>query len=162
MHRATTRRRERDYVTKEFGDWREIPSETLEHEEVRNALAKAVAALPAIYREVITLRDIRQFSIAETADILGIAFGNVKTRLARLGYTCTTLWDLFTHHIDDLMESLLVWVRSHGPKLPRGSARIRTISTTICPPRCVRHWRLTSRNVATARQSWTVPTTFLC
>jgi RNA polymerase sigma-70 factor, ECF subfamily len=72
-----------DYAPREFGDWREIPSEALERKEIRDVLSKALAALPEKYREVIVLRDIRQFNIAETANILSVREGVVKTRLMR-------------------------------------------------------------------------------
>jgi RNA polymerase sigma-70 factor (ECF subfamily) len=74
---------ESDYVPEEFGDWREIPSEALERKEIRDLLSNAVAALPEIYREVIALRDIRQMSVAETAEVLGVRKQVVKTRLLR-------------------------------------------------------------------------------
>ncbi|MGC1903654.1 MAG: sigma-70 family RNA polymerase sigma factor [Candidatus Acidiferrum sp.] len=80
---AQTDEEESDYVPQEFGDWREIPSEALERKEVREVLSTAVAALPEIYREVILLRDIRQFSVAETAQVLGVSTGVVKTRVLR-------------------------------------------------------------------------------
>jgi RNA polymerase sigma-70 factor (ECF subfamily) len=74
---------EGDYSPKDFADWREIPSETLKRDELRNALKRAVASLPLKYREVLILRDIKNLSIEETAEILGISEGNVKTRLLR-------------------------------------------------------------------------------
>jgi RNA polymerase sigma-70 factor, ECF subfamily len=42
-----------------------------------------LASLPLKYREVLILRDIQNLSIEETAEILGISEGNVKTRLLR-------------------------------------------------------------------------------
>jgi RNA polymerase sigma-70 factor (ECF subfamily) len=72
-----------EYVPKNFSDWREIPSDALEREEVRAALSKALASLTKEHREVIMLRDVQQFSIAETAQALGIREGAVKTRLLR-------------------------------------------------------------------------------
>jgi RNA polymerase sigma-70 factor (ECF subfamily) len=72
-----------DYVPEEFGDWREIPSEALERKEIREVISNAVAALPEIYREVIVLRDIRQLSVAETAEVLSVRKEVVKTRLVR-------------------------------------------------------------------------------
>ena len=72
-----------EYVPKNFSDWREIPSDALEREEVRAILSKALASLSKQYREVIMLRDVQQFSIAETAQALGIREGAVKTRLLR-------------------------------------------------------------------------------
>ena len=74
---------EGDYSPKDFADWREIPSETLKRNELRNALKRALASLPLKYREVLILRDIQNLSIEETAEILGISEGNVKTRLLR-------------------------------------------------------------------------------
>lgn len=72
-----------DYEPREFGDWREIPSEALERKEIRDLLNKAMNALAPMYREVLLLRDIRQLSIAETAEVLGLGAGVVKTRLMR-------------------------------------------------------------------------------
>lgn len=74
---------EGDYSPKDFADWREIPSETLKRDELRNALKRALASLPLKYREVVILRDIQNISIEETAEILDISEGNVKTRLLR-------------------------------------------------------------------------------
>jgi RNA polymerase sigma-70 factor (ECF subfamily) len=74
---------EGDYSPKDFADWREIPSEALKRDELRNALKRALATLPLKYREVFILRDIQNLSIEETAEILGISEGNVKTRLLR-------------------------------------------------------------------------------
>ena len=74
---------EGDYSPKDFADWREIPSEALKRDELRNALKRALATLSLKYREVFILRDIQNLSIEETAEILGISEGNVKTRLLR-------------------------------------------------------------------------------
>lgn len=74
---------EGDYFPKDFADWREIPSEAAQRTELRDALKRALAALPQKYREVLILRDIQQSSIEETAQVLGISAGNVKTRLLR-------------------------------------------------------------------------------
>jgi len=46
-------------------------------------LKHAIAGLPLKYREVLILRDVQQRSTQETAQILGITPGSVKTRLAR-------------------------------------------------------------------------------
>ena len=74
---------EGNYTPRDFADWREIPSETLERNEVRQMLAEALASLGQIYREVFVLRDMQQLSIAETAKTLGISTAAVKTRLLR-------------------------------------------------------------------------------
>jgi RNA polymerase sigma-70 factor (ECF subfamily) len=74
---------EGDYFPKDYADWREIPSEALQRKELRDALKRAMAALPLKYREVLVLRDIEHLSIEETSQVLGISPGNVKTRLLR-------------------------------------------------------------------------------
>jgi RNA polymerase sigma-70 factor (ECF subfamily) len=74
---------EGSYKPRDFADWREIPSETLERKEIREKLAEALSSLGQIYREVFVLRDMEQLSIEETAKILGISTASVKTRLLR-------------------------------------------------------------------------------
>ena len=64
-------------------DWREIPSESLERQEVRALLQKAIEELAPIYREVLVLRDIEELSIEETAGALAISISSVKVRLHR-------------------------------------------------------------------------------
>ena len=71
------------YTPRDFADWREIPSETLERKEIRNKLAEAIATLTEKYREVFLLRDVEHMSIEETAEALGISQASVKTRLLR-------------------------------------------------------------------------------
>jgi RNA polymerase sigma-70 factor, ECF subfamily len=72
-----------DYFPKDYADWREIPSEALERKELREALQRALDSLPQKYREVLFLRDVQHLSIEETAQVLGLGVGNVKTRLLR-------------------------------------------------------------------------------
>ena len=64
-------------------DWREIPSETVEREEVRTLIQKAVETLPEIYKQVFLLRDIEELDVNETAQTLSISISNVKVRLHR-------------------------------------------------------------------------------
>jgi RNA polymerase sigma-70 factor (ECF subfamily) len=72
-----------EYFPKDFADWREIPSEQLQRTELQNALKRALDSLPHKYRVVLVLRDVQHLSIHETAQVLGISEGNVKTRLLR-------------------------------------------------------------------------------
>jgi RNA polymerase sigma-70 factor (ECF subfamily) len=72
-----------NYVPRDFADWREIPSETLERKEIRDKLTEALASLGEIYREVFVLRDMQHLSIEETAEALKISAASVKTRLLR-------------------------------------------------------------------------------
>jgi RNA polymerase sigma-70 factor, ECF subfamily len=64
-------------------DWREIPSEAVERQEIRQMLQEAVIGLPTIYRQVFQLRDVEELSVKETADALGISVPSVKVRLHR-------------------------------------------------------------------------------
>jgi len=72
-----------DYFPVDYADWREIPSETLQRKELKDALQKALDGLKPIYREVLILRDVEHLSIAETAEVLEITESSVKTRLLR-------------------------------------------------------------------------------
>jgi len=74
---------EGDYTPAPLTDWREIPLEALEREEIREALRGAVAELPDIYRQVFTLRDLEELNVEETAQALGINANVVKVRLHR-------------------------------------------------------------------------------
>ena len=64
-------------------DWREVPSEALERQEVRQMVQDAIANLSPLYREVLLLRDVEECSIEETATALSITSGTVKVRLHR-------------------------------------------------------------------------------
>ena len=74
---------EGNYTPRDFADWHEIPSETLERKEVRQLLAEALDSLGEKYREVFVLRDMQHLSIEETARALQISTASVKTRLLR-------------------------------------------------------------------------------
>jgi len=78
-----TEGQEGDYTPAPLTDWREIPLEALERKELREALRRAVAGLPDIYRQVFTLRDLEELNIEETAEALGLNPGVVKVRLHR-------------------------------------------------------------------------------
>jgi RNA polymerase sigma-70 factor (ECF subfamily) len=64
-------------------DWREIPSEALERQEIRQMLQQAITDLPLIYREVFLLRDVEDLSVNQSAEALGISVASVKVRLHR-------------------------------------------------------------------------------
>jgi RNA polymerase sigma-70 factor, ECF subfamily len=74
---------ERDYTPFLVADWREIPSETLEREELAQHIQSAIEALPPSYREVFLLRDKEEMSIEEIAQALGVSANLVKVRLFR-------------------------------------------------------------------------------
>jgi RNA polymerase sigma-70 factor (ECF subfamily) len=64
-------------------DWREIPLEMLERNNLAGLLQDAIQAVPEKYRTVFVLRDVEEMSIEETAHLLGLEPGNVKIRLHR-------------------------------------------------------------------------------
>jgi len=72
-----------EFMPRQFADWREIASETLERKEIRIAVKRAMDGLPEIYREVFVLRDVEHLTVMETAKALGISLASVKTRLHR-------------------------------------------------------------------------------
>jgi RNA polymerase sigma-70 factor (ECF subfamily) len=72
-----------DYTPVILTSWREVPLEALERKELNEILRGAIAGLPAIYRNVVVLRDIEEMDVRETARALGITEGAVKVRLHR-------------------------------------------------------------------------------
>lgn len=74
---------ERPFYPKKFADWRDLPSDVVEQKEVREAVAKALAELPDIYRAIFVLCDMQHLEVAETAEALGLGESAVKTRLHR-------------------------------------------------------------------------------
>lgn len=77
------REQEGDYTPFLVADWREIPSETLEREELAKQIECAITGLPPSYREVFLLRDKEEMSIEEIARALGVTANLVKVRLFR-------------------------------------------------------------------------------
>jgi RNA polymerase sigma-70 factor (ECF subfamily) len=77
-------------------DPRRNPEEDLAGRQVEAVLARAIAALDPMYREVLVLRDIEGLTAPEVAEVLGIGVDAVKSRLhrARLAVRQTILPDL--------------------------------------------------------------------
>jgi len=65
----------------------------LEGVELRKRVRGAIDRLPASYREVLMLRDIEELDTQETAGMLGISTGAVKTRLHRARQALRELLD---------------------------------------------------------------------
>ena len=63
--------------------WSSPPESMLEREETRQTVRRCIASLPDDYRTVLLLRDIEELDTEETAQVLGIRPGAVKTRLHR-------------------------------------------------------------------------------
>jgi RNA polymerase sigma-70 factor (ECF subfamily) len=56
---------------------------TVMSRELGKVLEEVLQQLPLIYRNVFVLREVEGFSVADTADMLGITAVNVKVRLNR-------------------------------------------------------------------------------
>jgi len=63
--------------------WRVPGLDGAERAELRELLLGSIRSLPESYRNVILLRDIEDLDTEETAELLGISTGAVKTRLHR-------------------------------------------------------------------------------
>ena len=74
---------EGDYTPAALTDWREVPSEALERQEIRALMQQAISELPDTFRQVVILRDMEELSVNETAEALGISIALVKVRLHR-------------------------------------------------------------------------------
>jgi len=103
---------EGNYTPRDFADWREIPSETAERNEIRERLLAALASLGEKYREVFVLRDVQHLSIDETAKALGITTASVKTRLLRARLM---LRDLLAPGLGGSWSSRLSFVKGNKP-----------------------------------------------
>ncbi len=64
-------------------DWRPNPEQLYRQTELRRILLHALASLPEGCRVVFLLRDVEGLSTAETAEVLELSIGNVKSRLLR-------------------------------------------------------------------------------
>jgi RNA polymerase sigma-70 factor (ECF subfamily) len=109
---ADHRDEEGDYTPRDFADWREIPSETLERSEIREALTRALAAIGQKYQEVFLLRDVQHLTIEETAKTLKISTAAVKTRLLRARLM---LRDLLSPGLGGSWSSKLSFVKGAKP-----------------------------------------------
>lgn len=74
---------EGEFMPRQFADWRDIPSEVLDKQEIREAVAQALLELPEKYREVFILRDMEHLGVEDAARVLGLSVAAVKTRLHR-------------------------------------------------------------------------------
>jgi len=77
------RSQEGGHVKLEIADWSNLPDDQVLRSEMNEALAKAIGALPEMYRSVVLLRDLEELSTQETAEILEVSEDTVKTRLHR-------------------------------------------------------------------------------
>ena len=78
------------HLARRVQDWPD-PSAALTRGETRDAVRRHIAELPEDYRVVLLLRDIEELDTEETASLLGLTPGAVKTRLHRARQALRTL-----------------------------------------------------------------------
>jgi RNA polymerase sigma-70 factor (ECF subfamily) len=66
-----------------IADWAPGPVEQLLNQETQEAMADAIEALPAEFRQVFVLREVEGLSNADVAEILDLSVAAVKSRLHR-------------------------------------------------------------------------------
>jgi RNA polymerase sigma-70 factor (ECF subfamily) len=74
---------ERARMSRQPIDWSRMPDEELLRLQLRQAVAAAIADLPAIYREPVVLRDIQGLSTEEASSRLRLKDQTLKSRLHR-------------------------------------------------------------------------------
>jgi DNA-directed RNA polymerase specialized sigma24 family protein len=80
----------------DLANWRAVAWKALEKKKSDDAFRRAIESLRINYREVLFLRDVKNFDTAETAWVLDITAGAVRTRLSRARmHVCGTLRLLF-------------------------------------------------------------------
>ena len=107
---------EGDSIPRQFADWHDLPNEALEREQLRDAVRKAIDALPLIYRQVLLLIDSEQLSYQAVADILSVSVGVVKIRVHRARMKIQEqLSPVFQPHLSDhisLLKGMNPWFRA--------------------------------------------------
>ena len=79
------------HTDRSYAPWEAPEMRGLEEREIREAVRGAMERLPEDYRNVLLLRDIEEMDTGETAELLGITEGAVRTRLHRARQALRTL-----------------------------------------------------------------------
>ena len=74
---------ERSLMPREIEDWGDNPEQRYAKSELQTILDRAVEGLEPQFRTVFLLRDVEEFSMEETASMLGLSVSAVKSRLLR-------------------------------------------------------------------------------
>lgn len=74
-----------------MSDWSVAADQLMQQREVRAQVRAAIDQLPEAFRTVLMLRDIEELDTEETARMLGLTTGAVKTRLHRARQALATL-----------------------------------------------------------------------
>jgi RNA polymerase sigma-70 factor (ECF subfamily) len=74
---------ENGHLERPASPWRQTELDGVEREQLRGLLEENIGRLPEGYRNVLMLRDIEGLDTQETAEVMGLSEGAVKTRLHR-------------------------------------------------------------------------------
>ena len=83
-----------------FETWHETGEDAASREEERSLVRKQIDELPDNYRNVLLLRDIEGIDTGETAALLGLTPGAVKTRLHRARLALRQLLDPYFREVN--------------------------------------------------------------
>jgi len=83
-----------------FEAWHETGEDAASREEERSLVRKQIDELPDNYRNVLLLRDIEGIDTGETAALLGLTPGAVKTRLHRARLALRQLLDPYFREVN--------------------------------------------------------------
>lgn len=72
-----------DSPRRDIADWSDLADEQVLRSQLRNRVARAILALPAIYRAPVLLRDIQGMSTEEASAMLRVKDQTLKSRLHR-------------------------------------------------------------------------------
>jgi RNA polymerase sigma-70 factor (ECF subfamily) len=81
------------HMSQQAVEWRKDDPDPAERNELRALVLEKIQELPEGYRNVIMLRDIEDLDTEETAELMGLSAGAVKTRLHRARQALRTLLD---------------------------------------------------------------------
>ena len=82
-----------NYTHDAFGQTVATPEELMQRQRVRDRVNDMIAALPPVFREVVVLRELEDFSYHDIAEILGVPVGTVMSRLSRARAAMIKQWD---------------------------------------------------------------------
>ena len=74
---------EEEFRPRQVQAWEDSPEQLYSKTEMRELVERALMKLPSMYRTVVILRDVEQFSTEEAAAALGLGVPALKTRLLR-------------------------------------------------------------------------------
>jgi len=72
-----------DALYREVSDGRMAPDEAIQVAELERRTREEMAKLPEVYREALMLRNVKELSYEEIAELLGCKIGTVKSRINR-------------------------------------------------------------------------------